>query len=296
MATFRKLNKRTLFAETPVPKALMTLAIPTIISQMINLIYNMVDAFFIGRTGNRETLVPRQDHVVGVIWRQLQAAEVAGDGAVDRSGQDSRALGIRVDGVGQQVRPSDQRLIEVDEPGSGLPCDGLDGVLDVAVVRDVARQQPVVRRSEGRHPGDIELRLRIRFPQAFDEGQIVLHEVDSADRPVARVGVVDAEVDHDDVPGEGQRLLILGLLHIGAMSPPQQGRSRLPEVPDLVAVPQQRLQLSRIAVMLPVGNGHAIGDAVADTGDADFLCGSGNGQKEGQEGDEKAFHGSRICP
>ena len=30
----------------------MTMAIPTIISQMINLIYNMVDAFFIGRTGN----------------------------------------------------------------------------------------------------------------------------------------------------------------------------------------------------------------------------------------------------
>ena len=46
------IDKQTLFASTPVPKALMTLAIPTIISQMINLIYNMVDAFFIGRTGN----------------------------------------------------------------------------------------------------------------------------------------------------------------------------------------------------------------------------------------------------
>jgi len=46
------IDKRTLFASTPVPKALMTLAVPTIISQMINLIYNMVDAFFIGRTGN----------------------------------------------------------------------------------------------------------------------------------------------------------------------------------------------------------------------------------------------------
>ena len=45
-------SKQELFAETPVPKALYTMAIPTIISQMINLIYNMVDAFFIGRTGN----------------------------------------------------------------------------------------------------------------------------------------------------------------------------------------------------------------------------------------------------
>ena len=45
-------NKQQLFAETPVPRALRIMAVPTIISQLINLIYNMVDAFFIGRTGN----------------------------------------------------------------------------------------------------------------------------------------------------------------------------------------------------------------------------------------------------
>ncbi len=45
-------SKQALFAETPVPQALLAMAIPTIISQVINLIYNMVDAFFIGRTGN----------------------------------------------------------------------------------------------------------------------------------------------------------------------------------------------------------------------------------------------------
>ena len=45
-------DKRELFESMPIPKALATLAIPTIISQMINVIYNMVDAFFIGRTGN----------------------------------------------------------------------------------------------------------------------------------------------------------------------------------------------------------------------------------------------------
>ena len=44
-------DKRELFERTPVPKALRTMAIPTIISQVINLIYNMVDAFYIGRTG-----------------------------------------------------------------------------------------------------------------------------------------------------------------------------------------------------------------------------------------------------
>ena len=45
-------SRQELFESVPIPKALATLAIPTIISQIINLVYNMVDAFFIGRTGN----------------------------------------------------------------------------------------------------------------------------------------------------------------------------------------------------------------------------------------------------
>ena len=46
------LSKTELFERVPIPKALAAMGIPTIISQLINLIYNMVDAFFIGRTGN----------------------------------------------------------------------------------------------------------------------------------------------------------------------------------------------------------------------------------------------------
>ncbi len=45
-------NKKEMFETMPVPKALLSMAVPTIISQLITLIYNMVDAFFIGQTGN----------------------------------------------------------------------------------------------------------------------------------------------------------------------------------------------------------------------------------------------------
>ena len=48
----KKLSRQELFAQVPISRALAAMAIPTIISQLINLIYNMVDAFFIGRTGN----------------------------------------------------------------------------------------------------------------------------------------------------------------------------------------------------------------------------------------------------
>ena len=47
-----KLSKTELFEQVSIPRALTVLAVPTIISQLINLIYNMADAFFIGRTGN----------------------------------------------------------------------------------------------------------------------------------------------------------------------------------------------------------------------------------------------------
>lgn len=43
-------RKKELFERTPVPKALATLAVPTIISQLITMIYNLADTFFIGLT------------------------------------------------------------------------------------------------------------------------------------------------------------------------------------------------------------------------------------------------------
>ena len=45
-------GKRDLFESMPVSKAIKAMAIPTIVSQLVNLIYSIVDTFFIGRTGN----------------------------------------------------------------------------------------------------------------------------------------------------------------------------------------------------------------------------------------------------
>ncbi len=45
-------DKTEVFETLPVKKAILAMAIPSIISQLINLIYNLADAFYIGRTGN----------------------------------------------------------------------------------------------------------------------------------------------------------------------------------------------------------------------------------------------------
>ena len=44
--------KKQLFETMPVPKALAAMAVPTIISQLVNLVYNMADTIYIGMTGD----------------------------------------------------------------------------------------------------------------------------------------------------------------------------------------------------------------------------------------------------
>ena len=46
-------NKRTwIFEEAPIAQAVFTMAIPTIITQLINIVYNFADAWYVGRTGS----------------------------------------------------------------------------------------------------------------------------------------------------------------------------------------------------------------------------------------------------
>ena len=46
------LEERYLFEEMPVHKAVATLAIPTVISQLVTMVYNLADTFFIDQIGN----------------------------------------------------------------------------------------------------------------------------------------------------------------------------------------------------------------------------------------------------
>jgi multidrug efflux pump len=52
MAVSERQKELYIFEEAPVPKAVASLALPTIISQLINVIYNFADTWFVGRTGN----------------------------------------------------------------------------------------------------------------------------------------------------------------------------------------------------------------------------------------------------
>ena len=41
-----------IFESAPIPKAVAKLALPTMLTMLVNVLYNMVDTYFIGRTGD----------------------------------------------------------------------------------------------------------------------------------------------------------------------------------------------------------------------------------------------------
>ena len=45
-------SKEELFARMSVPRALMKLAVPTVISQLVTMVYNLADTYFVGRSGD----------------------------------------------------------------------------------------------------------------------------------------------------------------------------------------------------------------------------------------------------
>ena len=48
----RKYAETYVFEEAPVLKAIVIMGVPTVITQLINIIYNYADTWFVGRTGN----------------------------------------------------------------------------------------------------------------------------------------------------------------------------------------------------------------------------------------------------
>ena len=66
-----KYSKTELFERMPVGKALLTMAVPTIVSQLITMVYNLADTFFIGMSNDPYKVAAAS--VVGVLFFMLNA-------------------------------------------------------------------------------------------------------------------------------------------------------------------------------------------------------------------------------
>lgn len=95
-----EINKnKYLFETMPVAKAVKTMAIPTIIGQLIVLIYNMADTFFIGRTNN-PYMVAAASLILPVFNLTISIANIAGVGG---SALLSNLLGASREGEAKKV-------------------------------------------------------------------------------------------------------------------------------------------------------------------------------------------------
>ena len=88
-----------LFETMPVPQAVRTMAVPTVISQLIVLIYNIADTFFIGRTGNA-AMVGGASLILPVFNISLSISGLAGIGG---GALVSRLLGRKETGEARRV-------------------------------------------------------------------------------------------------------------------------------------------------------------------------------------------------
>lgn len=83
------IKKRILFEETPVPKAVMTLAVPTVLSSLVMVLYNLADTYFVGMLGD-----PVQNAAVTLAAPVLLAFNAVNNlFGVGASSMMSRALG-----------------------------------------------------------------------------------------------------------------------------------------------------------------------------------------------------------
>ena len=93
-----KYSKTELFETMPVGKALLTMAIPTIVSQLITMIYNMADTVFIGMSNDPNKVAAAS--VVGILFFMLNALSnlfgVGGGSLI------SRLLGEKKDQEGER--------------------------------------------------------------------------------------------------------------------------------------------------------------------------------------------------
>lgn len=84
-------QKVTLFEQTPIPKAVMTLAIPTVISSLVMVIYNLADTYFVGMIND-----PIQNAAVTLAAPVLLAFNAINNlFGVGSSSMMSRALGTK---------------------------------------------------------------------------------------------------------------------------------------------------------------------------------------------------------
>ena len=197
-----------------------------------------------------------------------------------------------------------ERRIQINQPHISRLCHTANGPLDSRMPITSATLETRMTMPDRRHQTNPNLRLRIRHTERVNQCEIVGNKIVGIIRPVARVRIVQAEMNHHHVSLKSQSITKLLLVHIRTMSTTKQCRTRMAEIAHIVSIAQQLLQLHRISLRLTLGKSVTISYAIAHTSHTNqrslsqsnpvFGCYERNSQRK-QEHQEKLlsnrFHG-----
>ena len=161
--------------------------------------------------------------------------------------------------------------VQVDETDVGSGGDAADSLLDGFMPVARATLEAGMTMEDGCHQANPDASLRIGHAEGVDECAVVADELIAVVRPVARVGVVESEMNHHEVGLEVESLSEFRQLRVGPMAMTEQCGSRVAEVLHLVLRTQQLLQHHGIGRVLTVAQSVAIGHAVAHASHAEYM-------------------------
>ena len=119
---------------------------------------------------------------------------------------------------------------------------------------------------DGGHEAHPYLDVGVGTAQGVDEGEVVGDELVAVVGPVARVGVIEAEVYDGLVGDKGDGIAVSLLLGVGAVSVVKKSGTRVTKVAHLIARSQHLTQTGGIGGLRGGLMSIAIGNAVAYAG------------------------------
>ena len=188
--------------------------------------------------------------------------------------------------IGEKVIACVKRGKEVDKPNASRRCHLLNMLLNLSMPVARATLVATVVMRNGCHATNPHFRLGICHLEGINEGNVVGIKLVAEVGPVARVGIIKAEVNHHDVCLKVYRLAVFRHLHIGAMSLAEQRRTRMPEVFHLIAVAKHRLQTHGVGLFSTVRDSHAVSNAVAHARHTNRVGSKGGTHTEGEQREE----------
>ena len=194
---------------------------PIVCSHSAQLLFSYADSYprlCISYPFNYQRSAVLKHHIITVESRQLQPPIITRDSLVYHFRYPCSPFSIRVHRIGQKLWVSIQRTVEVYQLYLRLFGNALYSPLYFFVPITSPRLKARMRMPYRSHQGNKNAHLRVYLLKTIDKSEIISNKIIAIIRPVARVSIVDTQVNHHYISPKSKRLLVFLLFYIRAMT------------------------------------------------------------------------------